>query len=288
MTSAPDRPARGPSGRGAQQGGALVTGAARGLGRDIARALAAAGYAVLLTDVDEAAAAETAQAIGGAAWASALDVRDAAACRRAATDTAERAGSLALWVNNAGILRTGRAWEHDAEERQLLFDVNTHGTINGTEAALELMRAAGRGHVINIVSLAGLVAPPGEAMYAATKHAVLAHGTGTLFDLRREGFRDVHVSALCPDGIWTPMLQERVEDPEAALSWSGTMLMPADVAAKVAELAARPRPVTSMPRWRGGFARLVAATPAASQLSLPLMMRAARRRQRKWGAGPPR
>ena len=82
-------------------------------------------------------------------------MRDAEACRAAAALTVERGGSLDVWVNNAGILVTGHVWDHDPETRRALFEVNTLGTINGTLAALELMRAAGRGHVINVVSLAG-------------------------------------------------------------------------------------------------------------------------------------
>ena len=92
-------------------------------------------------------------------------MRDAEACRAAAALTVERGGSLDVWVNNAGVLVTGHVWEHDPETRRALFEVNTLGTINGTLAALEPMRAAGRGHVVNVVSLAGLGAPPGEALY---------------------------------------------------------------------------------------------------------------------------
>src|SRR4051812_13828478 len=94
---------------GASRGGALVTGAGSGLGREIARQLAALGYAVHVTDVDGATAAQTADELGAGAWSSALDVTDADACRTAAQATAARAGSLAVWVNNAGILRTGHA-----------------------------------------------------------------------------------------------------------------------------------------------------------------------------------
>ena len=102
-----------------------------------------------------------------------------------------------------------------------MLEVNTLGTVNGTLAALELMRPPGRGHVINIVSLAGLGAPPGEAYYAATKHAALGFTLGTLADLRRDGVEDIHLSAVCPDGIWTPMIADKLDDPDAAPSFSG-------------------------------------------------------------------
>ncbi len=159
-------------------GAALITGAGRGLGLEIARALAARGLTVHLTDVDPDAAEAGARELGPPAFASGLDVRDAEACRAAAALTAERGGSLDVWVNNAGILVTGHVWEHDPETRRALFEVNTLGTINGTLAALELMRTAGRGHVVNVVSLAGLGAPPGEALYSATKHGAIAFSLG--------------------------------------------------------------------------------------------------------------
>lgn len=267
--------------------GALVTGAGRGMGFEISAALAARGYTVHLTDVNEESANAGARRLGGPAFASVLDVSDAGACRTAAERTVERAGSLRVWVNCAGILPTGHAWDHDESQRRLAFDINAHGTINGTLAALEVMRSAGRGHVINLVSLAGLVAPPGETLYAATKHAALAFSLGTLIDLRREKISEVHVSALCPDGVWTPMLHEKANDPEAALSWSGVMLMPEQVARHAVGLLDRPRPVLCIPRWRGGVARLFAASPALGVRLIPLLLADARRRQRAWARRHP-
>jgi NAD(P)-dependent dehydrogenase (short-subunit alcohol dehydrogenase family) len=271
---------------------ALVTGAGRGLGREIARALAMRGLTVHVTDVDEGSAAAAAHEIGDPAFFSKLDVRDREACESAATMTMERAGSLDVWVNNAGLLVTGHVWDHDPDTCRLLFEVNTLGTINGTLAALGPMRQARRGHVINIVSLAGLGAPPGEALYGATKHAAIAFSLGTLGDLRREGLRDIHVSAVCPDGIWTPMIADKLDDPDAAPSFSGQLLRPEEVGPKVAELLDRPRPVLTVPRWRGVVVRLLDAFPDVAMRLIPLFMADARRRQQRWkkrieaGRGP--
>jgi NAD(P)-dependent dehydrogenase (short-subunit alcohol dehydrogenase family) len=115
-------------------GGALVTGAGRGLGREIAIRLATRGLSVHVTDLDGDAAQQTAAAIGG--WLSRLDVGDPEACRAAARATAERAGTLDVWVNNAGVLRTGPAWAHPDADRELMLRANALGTMNGTLAAL--------------------------------------------------------------------------------------------------------------------------------------------------------
>jgi NAD(P)-dependent dehydrogenase (short-subunit alcohol dehydrogenase family) len=261
---------------------ALVTGAGRGLGAEIARALAARGLTVHVTDVDEGAAAAAAQGISGTAFSSKLDVRDREACEAAAAATIERAGSLEVWVNNAGVLVTGHVWDHDPDTCRLLFEVNTLGTINGTLAALGPMRQSGRGHVINIVSLAGLGAPPGEALYGATKHGALAFSLGTLGDLRREGIKDVHISCVCPDGILTPMIADKLDDPDAAPSFSGQLLRAEDVAPHVAGLLDRPRPVLAVPRWRGVQVRILDAFPGLFLRLVPLFMADARRRQRRW------
>lgn len=249
---------------------------------EISRALAARGLTVHMTDVDPRAAEAAAGELGPPAFASALDVRDPEACRGAAALTVERAGSLDVWVNNAGILVTGHVWEHDPETRRLLFEVNTLGTINGTLAALKLMRPAARGHVVNVVSLAGLGAPPGEALYSATKHGAIAFSLGALADLRRAGFGEIHVSAVCPDGIWTPMIADRLDDPDAAPSFSGQLLRAEEVALKVVTLLDHPKPVLAIPRWRGAVVRLLDAFPGLATRLMPLFMADARRRQRRW------
>lgn len=260
---------------------AVVTGAGGGLGRAIARELAARGYRVHAADVDLVAAQRSAAAIGDAARPAQLDVRDEAACRALAAEAAG-GGALDLWINNAGVLVTGPAWEQDEETRRRIVEVNALGTMNGTVAALERMIPAGRGHVVNVISLAGIVAAPGEVTYSASKHAAIAYTLGTLFDLRRAGIPAIEVSAVCPDGIWTPMLEGRLDDPEAAGSFSGHLLTAERVARAVGELTARPRPLLVLPRWRGPLLRVFDLFPRLALRLLPLAMRDARRRQRRY------
>jgi NAD(P)-dependent dehydrogenase (short-subunit alcohol dehydrogenase family) len=260
---------------------AVVTGAGSGLGRAIAAELAARGYRVHVTDLDAEAASRTAAKIGGDATAAALDVRDEGACR-ALADAVAGDGSLDLWVNNAGVFFSGPPWEQGSELRKLMFDVNTTGLINGTLAALAPMLAAGRGHIVNVVSLAGIVAAPGEVAYSASKHAAMAFTLGTLFDLRRAGIRGIEVSAVCPDGIWTPMLEDKLDDPDAAASFSGQLQTAEQVAREVGKLTERPRPIAIVPRWRGPLLRFADLFPRLAVRMLPALMWDARRRQRRY------
>ena len=265
--------------------GALVTGAGRGLGRAIAELLADRGYLVMVTDLSGEAASAAAAEIGrGALWAE-VDVREHTQVERARDELIAAAGSLKVWVNNAGVLVTGPAWEQSEELRKLHLDVNALGTINGTIAAIDAMRGgAGSGpggHIINIASLAGISAVPGEAVYAASKHAVMGFSSSTVADLRLAGVRDIDISCVCPDGIWTPMLYDKLEDPHAALSFSGVLLRPEDVVRAVGTVLDKPRPVTAIPHWRGAIARLGAAFPQLGSSALPLLAAQGRRVQKK-------
>jgi NAD(P)-dependent dehydrogenase (short-subunit alcohol dehydrogenase family) len=261
---------------------AVVTGAGGGLGRAIAIELAGRGYSVQVSDVDPVAADAVAAEIGSGAAGTALDVRDEAKCRAVAAVAVEQTGSLDLWVNNAGVLLTGLPWEQDGEARRAMLEVNALGTMNGTLAALEPMKVAGGGHVVNVISLAGLVAAPGEVAYAASKHAAMAFTMGVLFDLRRAGIDGVEISAVCPDGIWTPMLEGSLDDPEAAASFSGQLLTAERVAREIGDLAERPRPLLVIPRWRSPVVRVLDLFPRLGLRLLPLIMRDARRRQRRY------
>jgi len=261
---------------------AVVTGAGGGLGRAIALELAHRGYLVHATDIDAAASARTAEEIGAGARSAGLDVRDEAACRALAAEAVTSTGSLDLWVNNAGILVTGPSWTQDEATRRAMLEVNTLGTMNGTVAALESMIEAGRGHVINLISLAGIVAAPGEVNYSASKHAAMAFTLGTLFDLRRAGVGGIELSAVCPDGIWTPMLEDKLDDPDAAGSFSGKLLTVERVATEIGKLTERPRPLLILPRWRGLQLRILDLFPRLTLRLLRPAMSDARRKQRRY------
>lgn len=264
--------------------GAVVTGAGRGLGRQLAELLATRGHRVLVTDVDEVAARKAATEIGRGAIALAVDVRDQEQVDAARDAILEHTGRLDVWVNNAGVLVTGAAWDQDDQTRRLMFEVNALGTINGTVSAIGAMRGSGGGHVVNIASLAGLSAVAGEAVYAASKHAVLGFSLSTMADLRMAGVKDIDISCICPDGIWTPMLHDKLDDPASALSFSGKLLQPEDVVDVVRKVLDKPHLVTAIPAWRGLQVRFADAIPALGLRAVPLVIAQGRRAQRKLAA----
>lgn len=225
-------------------------------------------------------------------------MREQAQVERARDELIAAAGSLEVWVNNAGVPITGPAWEQSEDVQRLHLEVDALGTINGTVAAIDVMRGAGSadgrgsgagssraagpgGHIINIASPAGISAVPGEAVYAASKHAVIGFSSSTSADLLLAEVRNIDISYVCPDGIWTPMLHDKLDDPQAAPPFSGVLLQPEEVVRVVGEVLDKPRPVTALPRWRGAISRLGATFPRIKIAAWPLLVKQGRRVQKR-------
>jgi NAD(P)-dependent dehydrogenase (short-subunit alcohol dehydrogenase family)/uncharacterized glyoxalase superfamily protein PhnB len=169
---------------------AVVTGAGSGIGRELARQLAAEGHHVHL--VDQASTADLAADLGGVPVT--LDVADAQAMHR----LAEEAADARIVCLNAGIVgaTTGAPWEADPVEWQRLLDVNLGGVVNGLRAFVPRLLAHGQpAHLIITASLAGLLAFPSGGPYAATKHAVVAVAEQAALALAGT---NVTVTLLCP------------------------------------------------------------------------------------------
>jgi len=263
---------------------AVVTGAARGMGREVAIRLARRGYDVLVTDVNEAGAQETADAIGERAWAMAQDVRDVASHRAVAQAAAER-GPVEVWVNNAGVMRTVKCWEQPDDEVRLECEVNLMGVIWGSRAAVDAIRASGarNAHIVNLASMSALLPVPGLAVYAATKHAVLGFTTSLQGDLYDAGI-PITVHAVCPDGADTQLVRQHDEEEEAAIIWSGGGLLSVDeVADHVVGLLDGKRLVHVIPRWRGWAARANAMSGRVGLRAAPLLRRVGARARAKAG-----
>ena len=258
---------------------AVVTGAGKGLGREIARGLSTKGFSVLVTDIDEAAAVETVAEIGHGSWSMAQDVRDAESHRAVARAANER-GSLALWVNNAGVLYTGNTWDHEDEVIRNMVEVNVLGMTWGARAAIDAMRAGG-GQIINIASMSALTPVPGLAVYAATKQATLGLTISLAGDLERAGL-PIQMSAVCPDAIDTDMVRQIRGDRAAGLAFAAPKLLTVDeVAQVVLELVDRPKLAVSVPRARGALAHAFRPFPELSLRTLKPFFWFGERQRRK-------
>ena len=244
------------------RGSAVVTGAARGIGLEIARRLVDRGHFVVMADLDGAAVDAAAASLGAERAAGiAADVRDPDAHRRVAAAAVERA-PLSVWVNNAGVAPAAKAWEHADAEVARTVEVNLLGMIYGSRAAVDAMGARG-GQILNIASLAGLGPVPGLAVYAATKAGVVSFTVGLQGDLDLAGV-PVRVHALCPDAADTRMVHDISGSPDSALLFSGGGLLdPGRVADEAVAMLDGRRLVRALPGWRAAIVRGGAAVPTA-------------------------
>lgn len=237
------------------------------MGREVAGRLVARGFTVVATDVDETAVRRTADQLGSACIPMPHDVRSADAHRDVATRAAD-AGTLTAWINNAGILRTGTLWEQDDATMTTTVEVNLLGVINGTRAALDVMRAHGQpADIVNMASMSAFGPLPGLAVYAATKAAVVSWTLTTAAELHLAR-SPIRLHAVCPDGVRTDMVAENAADHGSAMIFSGALLDPAVVADEIVGLIGSKRIVRSIPRRRAAAARLSGLAPSAT---LPLI-----------------
>ena len=150
-----------------------ISGAARGIGKATARALVRAGAHVGIGDIDADLARRTAEELGAGARAYELDVTSRPSFA-AFLDAVERdLGPLDVLVNNAGIMPLGPFVDESDASAVRQFDINVHGVMFGSKEALPRMLARGRGHLVNLASVAGKGGFPHLATYCATKHAVV-------------------------------------------------------------------------------------------------------------------
>jgi NAD(P)-dependent dehydrogenase (short-subunit alcohol dehydrogenase family) len=198
---------------------AVVTGAASGIGRALAEALAAAGSAVVVADLDGDEAEIVAAGIrgaGGDAGAVGVDVSDATAVDQLAATTLERFGRVDVLCNNAGVSTFNLLRDQTLDDWRWVFDVNLWGVVHGLQTFVPIMRRQGTpAHIVNTASVAGLLS--GVAFigpYSATKVAVVSISETLAQELAIE-VSPIRVSVLCPSSVDTRVMESERGRPAA-------------------------------------------------------------------------
>jgi 3-oxoacyl-[acyl-carrier protein] reductase len=214
----------------------LVTGASRGIGRGIAKALAAEGATVVLGARDQARLAEAVAEIaaaGGAARGVRLDVADRASVDAAFEGILQQHGRLDHLVNNAGITRDNLVLRMKADDWDAVLATNLTGVFHCTQAALRPMLKQRSGRIVNVTSVVGLTGNAGQANYAASKAGVVGF---TKSVAREVASRSITVNAVAPGFIATDMTAAMTDKAKEAVASSipmGRVGRPEDVAGAV-------------------------------------------------------
>jgi len=185
---------------------AIVTGAATGIGKAIARRLADEGATVVVADINVAGAEQVASSIGGEAFAVKANVADVASITEAVEVVLARTGRIDILVNNAGIAGPNAPiWQQTDEDWQRNIAINLTGVFSFCRAVVPHMRSRGYGRIVNIASIAGKEGNPNMTPYSATKGGVIALTKSLGKELATEG---ICVNSVAPAVVQTEILDQ--------------------------------------------------------------------------------
>jgi meso-butanediol dehydrogenase/(S,S)-butanediol dehydrogenase/diacetyl reductase len=209
---------------------AIVTGAASGIGAATVRLLVAGGAKVMLADLETSAGAALAAELGQAFTA--VDVAERAQLDALVAATVDRFGGLDILISNAGIGSFGEAPDMDPEMWHRVIAVDLDAVFFGARAAIPVMRARGRGVIVNTASISGLGGDYGFAAYNAAKAAVINLTRTLAIDHGKDGIR---VNALAPGLVATPITSALSDVPGLSEAWNA--LIPLGRPARPEEMA---------------------------------------------------
>ncbi|WP_264077609.1 SDR family oxidoreductase [Mycolicibacterium houstonense] len=234
----------------------IVTGGARGIGARTAELFARRGATVWIGDVDADVAAATAATLPRCRSGH-LDVTQRASWDRFVAEVLAESGPVDILVNNAGVMPLGPFDAESEATTDLILDVNVRGVLNGMGAVIPSMVSRGRGHVVNVASMAGMIPIPGMVTYNASKFAAL----GASLAARREyAGTGVTVSAVLPSAVRTELSSG------VPLGGGLPTVDPDDVAHAILKTLRTHAARTSVPGWVApGWALVDALVPEALQ-----------------------
>ncbi|MCX2932721.1 SDR family oxidoreductase [Mycobacterium sp. CVI_P3] len=232
-----------------------ITGAARGIGFATARALAQRGARVVIGDRDvaleESAVAQLSKL--GPVSGYPLDVSDPESFATFLDKArADGGGHIDILINNAGVMPVGPFLDHSDQAVRTAVEVNFYGVLTGCRLVLPEMLRRRAGHIVNIASMAGMMAVPGQALYAGTKFAVVGLSTALSDEYAGQG---VQISCVMPSFTNTELI--------AGTKATGATkpVQPEDIAAAVVKTLDKPKTAVSVPSWSRPVAGAAALLP---------------------------
>ncbi|MBF6173618.1 SDR family NAD(P)-dependent oxidoreductase [Nocardia blacklockiae] len=259
---------------------ALVTGAAGGIGLEVARRLARRGHRVIAVDRDEALSERAAQQIGAGAIPVACDLADRAAVTRlCARLEQEWADEVEVCFLNAGVIVPGDVADIAAADIDLQLEVMLGSAVQLARSAAVVLRARGRGHIVATVSQGGLLALPGSATYSAAKAGLRAFLAALHLELRAYG---VTVGGVYPSAVDTAMLRFEATHGGSLLNFVGAVSSVGQVGDAVEKLMRTGRCEAFVPVSDGIAVRVLQQFPTLVALLLPWADRVGERGRRRF------
>ena len=237
---------------------AVITGAAGGIGREIASLLQSKGMLLVLADIDKKKLEEAARPYGKGALAVKCDITKPVEVKELFRQAIKRFGGVDVLVNNAGIIVPNLFEDVKRAEIERQVAVNLMGPINCMMEAVPYLKKRGGGSMVTISSLAGIVPETYSSIYTATKFALRGLGLTLHIELKRH---NIHVATVFPDSVDTPMLKFEAEHGGSPLTFRAPPQSPAAVARAVYRAIAKKKPEMCVPSFDGFMSKLLMAFP---------------------------
>lgn len=247
---------------------AIVTGAAGGIGTEVAKLFDRHGIKLVLTDINAEGLAQTARVLKQEPLCVVCDITRPEEVHGLVNTAHARYGTVDILVNNAGII-VPALFEHSTHEdieRQVA--INLLGAITCTHEAIPAMRQGGSGHIVTVSSMAGLVPETHSAIYTATKFALRGFNLTLAVELKRH---HIGVSTIFPDSVATPMLRYEAEHGGSPLTFLSPPQSPALVAEAILKAILRNKVEVYVPASTGVFSKAVMCWPWAVTKIWPLL-----------------
>lgn len=210
----------------------LITGAARGIGKALAREFTSKGWQAVLTDIDRDLLDATRRELaddGATVWAFPLDVTDTGSILAARSAIDDEVGKITALVNNAGTVHGGEFLDVPLERHIQTYRLNVEGVVAVTHAFMPQILDAPQGHLVFMASASGFIGLPNGATYASSKWAVIGFAESIRAELREQGVTRTHVTTVCPSYVDTGLFEG------AAAPTATRMLRPEELAEQVVE-----------------------------------------------------
>jgi len=260
----------------------ILTGAASGIGNHLFQTFVGGRVPLIIVDLDAKKLELLAQGKEDVFWVGGNVAEEATWLRVLAA--AKKVGQpISHLINCAGVIRPGFLLDYAVSDIDYHLDCNAKGSILGTTLVGRVMKAQGRGHVINVSSLAGLAPVSGMSLYSASKFAVRGFSMAVAAELAPFG---VQVSVICPDLVNTPMLDLQLDYPEEAkLTFSGPkrVLESKDVVEVIMQVMERPRVLVCIPESRGLLAKIAGIWPGLGELFRTSLEKKGRKAMKRLG-----
>ena len=244
---------------------AAITGGARGIGKETARALIREGVRVSIGDLDIETARATAEELGAGTIALELNVTDRDSFERFAQETEDQLGPIDILINNAGIMQLGAYLDEDERTTRRMIDINVYGVHHGSQIALERFVPRGRGHLVNVASMVGKAGYAGGVTYSGTKHYVVGMSEGLRGELRGTG---VEISVVMPVAVHTEL------GSGLGKARGVKQVEPEDVAAEIVAALKEPRFDVFVPRSVGPLTQFSNVLPRRAREGMARAMKA--------------